>query len=128
MIGITVATETTIPKMEQSNNTASSENKYENILSNLLIGYSCNTPEDIISHKMDSLDDCEDHVIQKKSRPTEFQILQEARTYTNTGIVCSLKPTRRMGECGAYHHLSAIYAEEFTMKNIQIDHETCKEM
>ena len=122
------ATENTSLEMEKTNNTASSEIKYENILSNLLIGYSCDAPEDIISHKMDSLDDCEDHLIKKKTRPAKFQVLQEARTYANTGIVCTLKRTRRMGECGAYHHLSGIFEEEYTLKNIQIDPEICKAM
>ena len=56
----------------------------------LLVGYDCQNPHNIQSHKMDSLQDCETLVMERHTKSARMQILQESKTYTNKGIVCLL--------------------------------------
>ena len=94
----------------------------------LLVGYDCHNPENVKSHEFETMEKCEDEANMIKSTPVTVQILQKTNKYRNKGIKCSLKRTRKVSNCGAYHHTSVIYEEEFTLKPIDITEEECQVM
>ena len=58
------------------------------IFEELLEGFDCESPEDVISHEFETVEKCEDDSALVKSNPAKMQILQRTTRYMNKGIKC----------------------------------------
>ena len=76
------------------------EESYRRAYNGLVVGYDCNTPTEVTSHELDTIENCEEKTIQESSTPTQIQILQKSNRYVIQAISCSLRRTRKLSNCG----------------------------
>ena len=111
--------ETEIQRMEK-------EESYRRAYHGLVVGYDCSTPTEVTSHELDTIEDCEEKMIQESSTPAQVQILQRSNKYVIKATSCSLRRTRKLSHCGSHDHSVSCYSEEYTYRKIEVSEKQCK--
>ena len=111
-----------------TNNTERINTKYRHAYDGLVVGYDCATPKQINSHELDSIESCEDRIVNDSTIPATLQILQRSSKYKITAISCSLRRTRKLSNCGTSDHSVSCYSEEYTYRKIEVSEKQCKKL
>ena len=105
----------------------STSETYRELFKRTIVGYDCSRIQNVSSHKINEMISCEDNIIEK-AKNIEVQVLQKSDKYTNQAMTCSIRRTRKVSHCGAYHHSLNLNSNEMTYETIPVSEKDCKHM